>query len=146
MERTHEIEKADVRIDDMENLTIATITYKGKNYVGDAYCMEEDRPYRAKLFGARLAHERAILRFYAEQRREAKKKYLKYSARIFKDNFYSSPDIINYQYLELKKLYDEFTKYQQLEHKQYKIIAAGIKAQTKSVETIKKIRNKDKLN
>ena len=32
----------------------------------------------------------------------------------------------------------------ELEHKQYKIIAANIKAQTKSIETIKKIRNKDK--
>ena len=140
----HEIEKAEVRIDDMENYIIATITYKGKNYIGDAYCSEEDRPYRAKLFGARLAHERAILRFYAEQRRAAKKKYLQYSSKIFKNNFYSSPDIINCQYLELKKLYDEFVKYQKLEHQQYKIIATNIKAQAKSIETIIKIRNKDK--
>lgn len=140
----HEIEKAEVRIDDMNNYVIATITYKGKNYIGDAYCSEEDRPYCARLFGARLAHERAILRFYAEQRRAAKKKYLQYSSKIFKNNFYSSPDIINYQYLELKKLYDEFVKYQKLEHKQYKIIATNIKAQAKSIETIIKIRNKDK--
>lgn len=140
----HEIEKTEVRIDDMDNYIIATITYKGKNYIGDAYCSEEDRPYRAKLFGARLAHERAILRFYAEQRRAAKKKYLQYSSKIFKNKFYSSPDIINYQYLELKKLYDEFVKYQKLEHKQYKIIATNIKAQTNAIETIIKIRNKDK--
>ena len=140
----HEIEKAEVRIDDMNNYVIATITYKGKNYIGDVYCSEEDKPYCARLFGARLAHERAILRFYAEQRRAAKKKYLQYSSKIFKNNFYSSPDIINYQYLELKKLYDEFVKYQKLEHKQYKIIATNIKAQAKSIETIIKIRNKDK--
>ena len=80
----HEIEKAEVRIDDTESYIIATITYKGKN------------------------------------------------------------DIINCQYLELKKLYDEFVKYQKLEHKQYKIIATNIKAQAKSIETIIKIRNKDK--
>ena len=140
----HEIEKAEVRIDETFNYVIATITYKGKNYIGNAYCSEEDRPYYAKLFGARLAHERAILRFYAEQRRVAKKKYLQYSSKIFKNNFYSSPDIIHYQYLHLKKLYDEFIKYQKLEHQQYKIIATNIKAQTKSIETIIKIRNKDK--
>lgn len=124
-----------------DNLTLASVTYKGKNYFGTATIHPEDKDFESKNFGARLAHERAILSYYKTQRKFYKDRYFKLSHAIFKMNF-TSEQIKAEHYDKLKMYFKQFLVWQEKEQNQHKKIAAIINDQENFLQKLKKMRAK----